>query len=628
MIGCRSDLPPEAKRARDQFQVGTNHPIQFPHISGSFGEYRSGGRFHHGLDYKTFNRNGIPILAVQDMTAARLYTSDVGYGNGLVLASPDGKHYTYGHMHDFLGAHPQLEYLRMALYLMHPTNRASVNLPAYFAFKKGQTIGRSGESGSGAPHLHFEVGAGGFYRSPLEDPDRKIRDFSAPTLLHLHTRTRSFPVERVHRHYTGDGHTIDVYTLKSRKALPSADFRIGTYDTMAALNRNGVHGIRFYSLGRPAGGIDERYLRNLPEKMEDNPIYKMELDGIATSELRTADRYYDPEKTSIGNEYVYYLYDTLRRNRSELESGVYLVEVLDSSGNRGRLVFEVGEASQADLKSDKPEREDHAPNTEEEDPLLKESDVSFRNLRPYAGASFHYSGQGMSFTIQIPGGAQRGEARARILEQRWIRAMPPAGDGLAFSGTEVRAFVFDARDLVVSGYMYISGQMEKKHPDEELYLWNPVTGKWDWVGKPYRETETRAYYNLRLKRGGIFAVIRDVGQPVIYPALAWQRPEEDLVTHAPSMSNEKGEQSSPGPAMILREYDIYDQQSWIDRDTTQVFLDGVPLPSEWAGDRSLLRVRVPVELMQKDGSYITIQVSDLAGNAARPFFDFIRPPDI
>ncbi|MCB1169534.1 MAG: M23 family metallopeptidase [Leptospiraceae bacterium] len=622
LSGCSSELPPEVKRARADFEVGSNHPIQFPHISGSFGEYRSGGRFHHGLDYKTFNRNGIPILAVEDMTAARLYTSDIGYGNGLVLASPDGKHFTYGHMHDFLGQHPQLEYLRMALYLMHPSNRASVNLPAYFSFKKGQTIGRSGESGSGAPHLHFEVGSGGFYRNPLEDPDRRIKDFSAPTLLNLHTRIRSFPAESIHRQYTRDGHTIDVYALKSRKPLSSADFRIGTYDTMAALNRNGVHGIRLYFLGRM--GL-EPYVRSMPEKIKEDPIYKMELDGIATSELRTADRYYDPEKTSIGNEYVYYLYDTLRRNRPELQSGLYLVEVLDSSGNSGRLLFEVGESSQADLKSDEPERKQHAPNTEEEDPLLKESDVSFRNLQPYAGASFHYSGQGMSLTVQIPGGSQRGEAKARILEPGWIRAMPPAGDGLAFSGEEVRAFVFDARDLVVSGYMYISGQIEKKYPDEELYLWNPVTGKWDWVGKPYRETETLAYYNLRLKRGGIFAIIRDVGRPVIFPALAWQRPEEDLVSHTPAVSKKEGDDSAAGPVIILREYDIYDQESWVDRDTTQVFLDGVPLPWEWAGDRSLLRIRVPVELMQEKGSYLTIQVSDLAGNPAQPFFDFVQP---
>ena len=614
LLGCKPELPPEVRKARQEHSVGSNHPIEFPHISGSFGEYRSGGRFHHGLDYKTFNRNGIPIKAVQDMTVARLYTSEIGYGNGLVLASADGRHFTYGHMHDFVGRHPGLEYLRLALFLMHPTNRASVNLPAYFPFKKGDIIGRSGESGSGAPHLHFEVGSGGYFRSPLEDPERAILDFTAPTLLRLHTRTRSFPLKRVDRKYTQAGHTIDYYTLDGTRALPSADYRIGTYDTMAALNRNGVHGIRFYALD--AKSLSPELYKSIPEELEQSPLYKMELDGIATSELRTADRYYDPEKTAIGDEYVYYLYDSLKRNRKELDTGVYLVEVLDSSGNRSRLLFQIGEATQADLTSEKPEHppEEQA-STEEEDPLLKEANVSFRTLNPYAGASFSYSGEGMNLTIQIPGGNQRGQARARILDKKWIRAIPPASEGLE-SPREIRAFVFDARDLVLSGYMYISGQIEKRHPDEELYLWNPSSGKWNWVGKPYQETDTRAFYRLRLKRGGVFAILRDTGAPVIYPSFAWQRPEDDLV----HQSNEEN------PIRMLQ-YDIYDKESWVDRKSTAVFLDGVPLRFEWAGDRSLLRIRVPEKWLNQEGSYLSIQIDDLAGNPARPFFDVLLPSE-
>ncbi|MEQ8352417.1 MAG: hypothetical protein RH862_13085 [Leptospiraceae bacterium] len=608
---CGQKLPPEVRKARQSHLVGSNHPIEFPHISGSFGEYRSGGRFHHGLDYKTFNRNGIPIKAVEDMTAARLYTSEVGYGNGLVLASADGRHFTYGHMHDFMGEHPQLEYLRLALFLMHPTNRASVNLPAYFSFKKGQTIGRSGESGSGAPHLHFEVGAGGYFRSPLEDPERAIQDFTAPTLIRLHTRTRAFALKHVHRKFTTEGHTVDSYVLAEPRALPSAEYRIGTYDTMAALNRNGVHGVRFYALGKKK--IGPELYNSLPSELQESPLYKMELDGIATADLRTADRFYDPEKTAIGDEYVYYLYDTLRRNRRELDSGTFLVEVLDSSGNRARLFFEIGQSSQADLKTEKPAHPPEEPaSTEEENPLLHETSVPFRTLQPFAAASFRYQGQGLVLTIQIPGGIQRGLARARILEPKWIRALPPASDGLKEPSDGVRTFVFDARDLVISGYMYISGQIEKKHADEELYLWNPSTGKWDWMGKPYQETETRAFYRLRLKRGGIFAVLRDTGTPVIHPSFAWQRPEDDLVQI----------QDEANPIRLLQ-YDIYDRESWIDRDTTAVFLDGIPVGFEWAGDRSMLRIRVPEIWIGEGGSYLSIQVKDLAGNSAPPYFDVL-----
>ena len=169
---------------------------------------------------------------------------------------------------------------------------------------------------------------------------------------------------------------------------------------------------------------------------------------------------------------------------------------------------------------------------------------------------------------------------------------------------------------MLSGYMYISGQIEKRHPDEELYLWNPSSGKWNWVGKPYQETDTRAFYRLRLKRGGVFAILRDTGAPVIYPSFAWQRPEDDLV----HQSNEEN------PIRMLQ-YDIYDKESWVDRKSTAVFLDGVPLRFEWAGDRSLLRIRVPEKWLNQEGSYLSIQIDDLAGNPARPFFDVLLPSE-
>ena len=110
------------------------------------------------------------------------------------------------------------------------------------------------------------------------------------------------------------------------------------------------------------------------------------------------------------------------------------------------------------------------------------------------------------------------------------------------------------------------------------------------------------------------AILRDTGAPVIHPSFAWQRPEDDLI-HSGNKENPVG----------LLEFDIYDEQSWVDRDTTAVFLDGIPLDYEWAGDRSLLRVSVPEKWMNSNGSFLSIQVKDLAGNPAEPFFQAIYP---
>ena len=51
-------------------------------LTSTFGEYRP-GRFHAGLDIKTWGKEGYPILAVDDGYVWRVRTSPWGYGRAI-----------------------------------------------------------------------------------------------------------------------------------------------------------------------------------------------------------------------------------------------------------------------------------------------------------------------------------------------------------------------------------------------------------------------------------------------------------------------------------------------------------------------------------------------------------------
>ncbi len=55
-----------------------------PALNSSFGEYRP-RRFHAGLDFKTWGKEGYPVLAVDDGYVWRVRTSPWGYGKVIYI---------------------------------------------------------------------------------------------------------------------------------------------------------------------------------------------------------------------------------------------------------------------------------------------------------------------------------------------------------------------------------------------------------------------------------------------------------------------------------------------------------------------------------------------------------------
>ena len=125
-----------------------------PALTSSFGEYRP-GRLHAGIDLKTWGKEGYPAVAVDDGYVWRVRTSPWGYGRAVYLRLRNGQTAVYAHLSAFS---PRIAEVVQA----EQDRRVAYSVDLYLArdripVKRGETLGRSGSSGVGVPHLHFEL---------------------------------------------------------------------------------------------------------------------------------------------------------------------------------------------------------------------------------------------------------------------------------------------------------------------------------------------------------------------------------------------------------------------------------------------------------------------------------------
>jgi len=130
--------------------------LQSYKVSGSFGELRS-NHFHSGIDLKTNEQTGLPVLAAAAGYISRVKVSNIGYGKALYITHPDGIVTVYAHLEDF--AMPQILDTVASIQFQQQKYETELffTIPL-FQVNGGQIIGWSGNSGgSEGPHLHFET---------------------------------------------------------------------------------------------------------------------------------------------------------------------------------------------------------------------------------------------------------------------------------------------------------------------------------------------------------------------------------------------------------------------------------------------------------------------------------------
>lgn len=123
-------------------------------MTSSFAESRP-GRFHAGIDIKTWGQVGYKVFAVRPGHISQIRVSPYGYGKALYLALDTGETVVYAHLDKF---NPELEeyvwdeQLKRGRYdiQLYPTSTR-------FRYDQGDLLGYTGKTGIGFPHLHFEM---------------------------------------------------------------------------------------------------------------------------------------------------------------------------------------------------------------------------------------------------------------------------------------------------------------------------------------------------------------------------------------------------------------------------------------------------------------------------------------
>ncbi|NLH52928.1 MAG: M23 family metallopeptidase, partial [Bacteroidales bacterium] len=77
-----------------QFISPLTRPLR---LSGTFGELRP-DHFHAGIDIKTNQEEGWPVIAIADGYVSRIAISPTGYGKALYIDHPGGYTSVYAHL--------------------------------------------------------------------------------------------------------------------------------------------------------------------------------------------------------------------------------------------------------------------------------------------------------------------------------------------------------------------------------------------------------------------------------------------------------------------------------------------------------------------------------------------------
>jgi murein DD-endopeptidase MepM/ murein hydrolase activator NlpD len=135
----------------DFFRPPLDIPLQ---LSGNFGELRP-NHFHAGFDFKTQQKEGLPIYAAGDGYISRIKISSYGYGKAIYIDHPNGYTTVYGHLQK--GFDKVEAYINAEQYKQQSYEIEVFPKPGELPVIKGEQVAVSGNTGgSEGPHLHFE----------------------------------------------------------------------------------------------------------------------------------------------------------------------------------------------------------------------------------------------------------------------------------------------------------------------------------------------------------------------------------------------------------------------------------------------------------------------------------------
>jgi hypothetical protein len=258
-------------------------------LSSGFGDFRP-NRFHAGVDLRTGGVPGAKVYSPVDGYVWRVKMSYRGYGKGLYIKGDDGHFYVLAHLSKFIdaitGPVQAEQFVNERYYVDIYFEKDQIRV------KQGQLVAWSGQTGIGAPHLHFEK------RSPDNVPINPLShgftldDTTPPTFERIGFHKRS---------PWGNGRMKQYFPV--RKVAP------GKYvlDTLLYIDDKFGVLVDCYDQMRP--GSMRQSIPRLKLIFDDLPFYESVFDSLPFEIGSEVNLRFDPVQAGNGEKRVRRLYD-------------------------------------------------------------------------------------------------------------------------------------------------------------------------------------------------------------------------------------------------------------------------------------------------------------------------------
>lgn len=271
------DAPPATKATFDSIRTDLGDYL-WPtdagrRITSSFAEYRS-NHFHGGLDISTNGVTGYNVFAARDGYVSRIRIMANGYGKMLYVTHADKYTSTYAHLSTFndrITAVARKEQLRLGAYPIE------LELPpGILPVAKGEVIAKTGDTGVGPPHLHFEI------------RDEHLNPVN-PLLCEQYDIEDNLP-PRIERIMIAP---IDPFSFVQGKSEPMFLSRFLRSKVPDVIHLHGNVGFGIQTTDLSNGTRSRSGVHTLEFYVDDSLIYKMKLDRFPADETKRINQHYD-----------------------------------------------------------------------------------------------------------------------------------------------------------------------------------------------------------------------------------------------------------------------------------------------------------------------------------------------
>lgn len=310
-------------------------PMDLPlHPSGTFGELRR-NHFHAGIDYRTEQREGLPVYAAADGYVSRIKISSYGYGTALYIDHPNGYTTLYGHLSKYA---PEIEaYVRAKQYEKKSFDIELFPQPGELPVTKGELVALSGNTGgSGGPHLHFE------YR------DTKTEEIINPLFFGLNKIMKDSQKPTVYG--------VMAYALEDKAVVNESEkpvtlnlklLKDGTY-LADKIYARGAMGFSINATDKSTGSLGNNGVFKIETFINGNREFKVVFDQFAFDESRYINNFIDYQKYNATKQRYQKLFintpytlgvirDNTTNGKIDIKEGEtinYRIEVSDFHGNK------------------------------------------------------------------------------------------------------------------------------------------------------------------------------------------------------------------------------------------------------------------------------------------------------